>query len=1608
MTYKIREVKPMLSKTKKRFKKIAKPNAPELESRHRIFRLFDFQMFDFREGDFESDEDENPRNKTKKVKKDTALFRVQMFGINEFGETCLMYVDGYNPFFYLKVGNHWTSADEFQLEMQLRKELKGYYESSLKSVKLVEHNKLYDFTGDTKFKFIKLTFSNINVFNKVRNLWYTSYTDNEGVYHRTYKPYTLNNEELYLYESKIPPLLRYLHIYNICPSGWVEITEFANMEQPISKCDYEYICNPTQIKPLPQKETPVPYKICSFDIEASSSHGDFPLPRKDYKRLSTQVVDYFIRRMDCGELTVQQTAKAEAMLKKLLLAGFGIGSMEDIDLVYPKTKVTKEMIKIRVNKIIKQSLKTLQDELKSSGCVTKKKKAMKITSMLQQIAADSKALTKSTEKSGDDDDNTNEDNIVHTVDSIGGFGSGIGEVPEHLPKRNKDEVKKQSEDTKLTLVQILLQPEYNRENKIRIVNETLTMDTGLPELKGDEVTFIGSTFMKYGEKEPYKNHCLVVGSCDPIKGAEIESVPTEAKCLTEWTRLIQQENPDIIIGYNIFGFDYEFMFQRAQELDIVDTFMSMSRILEEVCYKENFRTNDKSLAQTKNRLASGDYDLRYPSMSGRLQIDLLFYFRRDYNLASYKLDDVAGSFIRDDIKGIVSVENGQTHLYSKNIMGLHTDDFIHLEITTFTVDYYQKGKKFRVKDILKNVEVDETNAHSIPKGKYNVIVIDGHYTDLNPKTQALKWGMSKDDVTPQDIFRLSKESAKSRAIVAKYCIQDCNLVQHLMNKTDVLTGYNEMARICTVPISFLVFRGQGIKLTSYVAKVCREKNTLMPDLEHKQNDDGYEGAIVLPPKCAMYGENPVACNDYSSLYPSIAKGWNLSPNSKVWTKLYNLKGELIRINDIHITEKNRKYLEASTLKYDNLPEYEYIETEFDHFETVQRYTANGNLGRKEKVKCGKKVCRWAQFPNGQEGIVPCIIGDLLKARKETRKKAESESDPFLANVLDKRQLGYKVTANSLYGQMGSSVSTFYEKDVAASITSIGRQMIIYAKRMVEEIYGDSVYTPKNGGEAVHIARTRSQYVYGDSVANYTPIYVRISNKVDLLTVEELADKYGIGSWVQNEEKEFCEMSDDVETWTEKGWTKLYRVIRHALAPHKKMIRVLTHTGVVDVTDDHSLVLNNGVEISPKQITETNINTIELLHHSLPYFDEMEVPNECCTKLFDTQVSAALFCACIESNGYNFEIDIEDNHIKVTMTKKPQRKNPFKIKKMHEIQYEGYVYDLTTDNHHFAAGVGNLIVHNTDSVFFTFNLEDADTGEPIRGKRALELTIEIAQESADLCSLFLPPPMKLAYEKTLMSFILLSKKRYVGMLYENDPNKGKLKFMGLPLKRRDSCDYVKDVYGGILTILMKEPDNIQKAIEFLNTMLTRLVKGEVSMEKLAITKSLRSEYKNPKQIAHRVLADRMGDRDPGNKPKPGDRIKYVFVQNSDKNSLLGERIETPEYIVQNKVPLDYTYYITNQLMNPLQQLLGLALEKIYECKQKRKTDFDGYYKIVQELEKSCTKDDEQLDLELFMKKREKYCSTQVKQLLFDPFLTDLYNEQNGIRTLFQFYKKKNTV
>lgn len=102
------------------------------------------------------------------------------------------------------------------------------------------------------------------------------------------------------------------------------------------------------------------------------------------------------------------------------------------------------------------------------------------------------------------------------------------------------------------------------------------------------------------------------------------------------------------------------------------------------------------------------------------------------------------------------------------------------------------------------------------------------------------------------------------------------------------------------------------------------------------------------------------------------------------------------------------------------------------------------------------------------------------------------------------------------------------------------------------------------------------------------------------------------------------------------------------------------------------------------------------------------------------------------------------------------------------------------------------------------------------------------------------------------------------------------------------------------------------------------------------------------------------------------------------------------------------------MNPLQQLFSLAVEKIYTYKQKSQREIGELHKTLDVLY-TDTKNlypnaetvlEEYCKLsEQYMKKREKHCSSEVKKLLFDPFLTKIYNEQNGIQTLYQFYKRK---
>ena len=121
---------------------------------------------------------------------------------------------------------------------------------------------------------------------------------------------------------------------------------------------------------------------------------------------------------------------------------------------------------------------------------------------------------------------------------------------------------------------------------------------------------------------------------------------------------------------------------------------------------------------------------------------------------------------------------------------------------------------------------------------------------------------------------------------------------------------------------------------------------------------------------------------------------------------------------------------------------------------------------------------------------------------------------------------------------------------------------------------------------------------------------------------------------------------------------------------------------------------------------------------------------------------------------------------------------------------------------------------------------------------------------------------------------------------------------------------------------------------------------------------------------------MGHRDPGNKPGPGDRVNYAYIKNPDKKALQGEKIESPDYIKEANLKLDYGHYITNQIMKPLQQLFALELENISLFKEKwgpAKWQLE-YLKLKEKW----------TDSEKLVKKYEEMRMKEIKALIFEAY------------------------
>jgi DNA polymerase elongation subunit (family B) len=171
-----------------------------------------------------------------------------------------------------------------------------------------------------------------------------------------------------------------------------------------------------------------------------------------------------------------------------------------------------------------------------------------------------------------------------------------------------------------------------------------------------------------------------------------------------------------------------------------------------------------------------------------------------------------------------------------------------------------------------------------------------------------------------------------------------------------------------------------------------------------------------------------------------------------------------------------------------------------------------------------------------------------------------------------------------------------------------------------------------------------------------------------------------------------------------------------------------------------------------------------------------------------------------------------------------------------------------------------------------------------------------------------------------------------------------------------------------------------------------VKGKYGLEKLIVTKTLNDGYKNPEAIAHKVLADRIGERDPGNKPQLFDRVPFAYVQTKEKNPLQGDRIEHPDYIRQHKLKPDYEFYITNQIMKPISQIFALSILEIPTLKK------SGYiYENLEKKYKIAGMSSGNIEKKILAKKQR-----DVGDHLFSDILLQCDTQKNGNQSITKWF------
>ena len=730
---------------------------------------------------------------------------------------------------------------------------------------------------------------------------------------------------------------------------------------------------------------------------------------------------------------------------------------------------------------------------------------------------------------------------------------------------------------------------------------------------------------------------------------------------------------------------------------------------------------------------------------------------------------------------------------------------------------------------------------------------------------------------------------------ANYCYNDARLTLKLttFNNDLLMNLLVIIARIGRMPVDDIARMGVSQWIRSLLYYEHRRMNALIPrqkELSKRTPDEvaaeavikdkKFRGGLVIEPVGGVHFD--VTVMDFASLYPSIIKVRNLS------------------------------------------------------YETV---------------RCSHTECRANKIPqtnhwvcSRKNGITAMIIGSLrdlrvnyYKALSKSPTLTEEERQQYVVVTQ-----ALKVILNASYGVMGAEVFPLYFLPAAETTTAIGRHIIQGTTKMCED-----------AGVKV---------LYGDSVMPDTPVCVEKEGMRCIVPIQSLvAETHYYGRYKLKTHKIF----------SDGGMVPVQYYYKHKVK--KRGYGILTRTAYVEVTEDHSLMID-GRETSPKdlkvgdelnatttlgmftndvemdtemawvlglyiaegslgrnswKISNKDASLLERVRKTLERVGIMAKINQYKSNgdvlelkaasgahvLFSylkhfcyasghkivpytilngtMEVKRAFFDGMMAGDGHvdkhDGALNIGQKHKSVMAgllhimaelgmdyTLKMRRDKPSfinarvvrdirdprvgkanVIKKIIPFEIDGYVYDVSTENEHFRGGLGNVLLHNTDSLFVKGPTADQTRGIMESAKREYGVDLEVEKE----------------YRYCVLSNL---KKNYFGVT-----KSGKVDVKGLTGKKSHTPPFIKKLFEEIILVLsqvhsMAEFEQARKEISSkIADSGRRLESREIPVEELAFNMTMSkapSEY--IKTVPQHVRAAKLLESESGREIKRGEIISYI--------------------------------------------------------------------------------------------------------------------------------------